>query len=117
MPDPAVLVVGAGPAGLTAAHELASRGVGPVWVVDREAVAGGVPRHCDHTGFGLQDLHRTLRGPSYARRLTDRAVDAGAVLRLSTTVAGVAPDGAATLVGPGGLEVVHPEVVLLATGA
>ena len=29
-------------------------------------------------------------------------------LRLSTTVAGVAPDGAATLVGPGGLEVVRP---------
>ena len=117
MGDPAVLVVGAGPAGLTAAHELAHRGVGPVWVVDREAVSGGVPRHCDHTGFGLQDLHRTMRGPTYARHLTARAVDAGAVLRLLTTVAGVAPDGAATLVGPGGLEVVHPDVVLLATGA
>jgi len=117
MGNPAVLVVGAGPAGLTAAHELVVRGVGPVWVVDREAVAGGVPRHCDHTGFGLQDLHRTMPGPSYARHLTARAVDSGAVLRLSTTVAGVATDGAATLVGPGGLEIVHPDVVLLATGA
>jgi thioredoxin reductase len=117
MIDPAVLVVGAGPAGLSAAHELAARGVGPVVVVDREAVAGGVPRHCDHTGFGLQDLHRSMTGPAYARHLATRATGAGAVLRLSTTVTGVAPDGTATLVGPSGLEVVRPGVVLLATGA
>ena len=36
MTDPVVLVVGAGPAGLSAARELAARGVGPVLVVDRE---------------------------------------------------------------------------------
>jgi len=117
MGDPKVLVVGAGPAGLSAAHELCDRGIGPVWVVERESVPGGVPRHCDHTGFGLQDLHRSMRGPSYARHLTARAVDTGAILRPSTTVAGVVPDGAVTLVGPGGREVVHPDVVLLATGA
>jgi thioredoxin reductase len=117
MIDPAVLVVGAGPAGLSAAHELAARGVGPVVVVDREAVAGGVPRHCDHTGFGLQDLHRSMNGPSYARHLAARATGVGVILRLSTTVAGVTPHGTATLIGPSGLEEVRPGVVLLATGA
>ncbi|HEY4927727.1 MAG TPA: FAD-dependent oxidoreductase [Acidimicrobiales bacterium] len=117
MTDPAVLVVGAGPAGLSAARELAVHGVGPVVVVDRESVAGGVPRHCDHTGFGLQDLHRSVTGPAYARHLATRAVNAGADLRLSTTVAEVAPDGSAMLVGPAGIEVVRPTAVLLATGA
>ena len=117
MNDPVVLVVGAGPAGLSAAHELAVRGVGPVVVVDREAAAGGVPRHCDHTGFGLQDLHRSMKGPSYARHLAARAIGVGVILRLSTTVARVTPHGSATLVGPSGLEEVRPDVVLLATGA
>jgi len=115
--DPVVLVVGAGPAGLSAAYELAVRKVGQVVVVDREAAAGGVPRHCDHTGFGLQDLHRSMNGPSYARHLAARATGAGVILRLSTTVTGVTPHGTATLVGPSGLKEVHPDVVLLATGA
>lgn len=117
MTGPAVLVVGAGPAGLSAARELASRGISPVVVVDRETVAGGVPRHCDHTGFGLQDLHRPMTGPAYARHLTARANDAGAVVRLATTVAGVSPAGEVTLVGPGGIDIVHPGAILLATGA
>ena len=112
-----VLVVGAGPAGLTAARELRLRGVGPVLVVDRESVPGGVPRHCDHAGFGLQDLHRPMSGPAYARHLTRRATEVGADLRVSTTVTGVADDGSVTLTGPGGVEVVRPAAVLLATGA
>jgi len=115
--DPAVLVVGAGPAGLSAARELGVRGIGPVLVVDREADPGGVPRHFDHTGFGLQDLRRALTGPAYARLLTRRAEEAGARIRTSTTVSGLADDGTVTLVGPDGIGSVRPRVVLLATGA
>ena len=76
-----------------------------------------MPRHCDHNGFGLQDLHRAMTGPAYARRLADRAAGAGVCIRLSTTVAEVASDGSATLVGPDGIDVVRPRPVLLATGA
>jgi len=115
--DPAVLVVGAGPAGLSASLELADRQPGPVVVVDREEDGGGVPRHCDHTGFGLVDLHRSMTGPVYARHLVSRARSAGVRLLLSTTVVGVAPDGTVTLVGPNGLDEVRPGAVVLATGA
>ncbi len=60
---PEVVIVGAGPTGLSAAAELRRLGVASVLVVDREREPGGVPRHCDHTGFGLQDLHRCMGGP------------------------------------------------------
>ncbi|HEY1134248.1 MAG TPA: FAD-dependent oxidoreductase, partial [Nocardioides sp.] len=55
-----VVVVGGGPSGLTAATALAER-LGPtatVLVLDREREAGGIPRHSDHTGYGMRDLRR-----------------------------------------------------------
>ncbi len=67
-----VVVVGAGPAGLSAARELRRLGAGSVLVADREAAAGGVPRHSAHTGYGLRDLRRVMTGPSYARALAGR---------------------------------------------
>jgi thioredoxin reductase len=113
--DPSVLVVGAGPTGLSAAAELGRRGV-DVLVVEREAVPGGIPRHTEHQGFGLQDLRRSMSGPAYAARLVEHARTAGATLRCSTTVAEVDRTGV-TLVGPTGIERLAPTTVLLATGA
>ena len=118
--DVAVVVVGAGPAGLSAAVELRRLGVGPVLVADREAEAGGVPRHSWHTGYGLRDLRRVLTGPAYARSLVSAALAAGAELRTGTTVTGwtTGPDGAhaVTMTSPAGRQTVQAAAVLLATG-
>jgi thioredoxin reductase len=111
-----VLVVGAGPAGLAAAIELRRAGVDQVLVADREEVAGGVPRHCQHTGFGLRDLHRALTGPAYARRYAAAAARAGAEIRTGTTVTGWAGDRELTLTSPHGIETVGAGAVLVATG-
>jgi len=133
-----VLVIGAGPAGLTAAAELRRLGVGRVLVADREVEPGGVPRHSQHTGYGLRDLHRVMTGPAYARALTDAALRAGAEVRAGCTVTALRADGAETSPGlatqahgatqPGperltavltsalGVEAVLPSAVLLATG-
>ena len=111
-----VVVVGAGPAGLSAAVELRRLGVGSVLVADREAEGGGVPRHCFHTGFGLRDLHRVMTGPAYARALATSAARAGAELRLGTTVTGFDAAGTVTLTSGRGVETVRAAAVLLATG-
>jgi thioredoxin reductase len=114
-----VLVIGAGPAGLSAARELGRLGVASVVVAERETEPGGIPRHSRHTGYGLRDLHRVMTGPAYARALTNAAVSAGAELRPGTTVTGLsafAHGCVATLTSSRGIETVQAAAVLLATG-
>lgn len=81
-----VLIVGAGPAGLAAALELKKLGIQDVVVVERESEAGGIPRLCGHTGFGLRDLHRITTGPNYAHRYREMAENAGIKIHTNTTI-------------------------------
>jgi thioredoxin reductase len=114
-----VLLVGAGPAGLSAATELKRLGVGSVVVIERESEAGGVPRHCGHPPFGMQEFKRVLTGPAYARRLARRAERAGVELRLQTSVVAIDRDGddpAVSLTSPAGVSALRAERILLATG-
>lgn len=115
--DAAVVIVGAGPAGLTAAAQLAGRVAGEVLVLDRERTAGGIPRHSDHPGYGWRDLHRSISGPEYARRLVERAARAGAALRTEAMVTGWAGDHALEVTSPQGRFRVDAGAVVLATGA
>ncbi|MER5358472.1 FAD-dependent oxidoreductase [Streptomyces sp. NPDC002785] len=114
---PDVLIIGAGPAGLTAAAELAHRGAGHILVVDREHQAGGIPRHSDHTGYGLRDLRRVMSGPAYARHLVERATTAGAEIRTRTMVTGWADDNTVDVTSPDGRYRIRPKALVLATGA
>jgi NADPH-dependent 2,4-dienoyl-CoA reductase/sulfur reductase-like enzyme len=124
-----VLVVGAGPAGLAAALELKRLGVKDVVIAERESEAGGIPRMCGHTGFGLRDLHRVMTGPSYARKYREMVEEAGIKIYTSTTItswndaAGTAArhlrdGGLSTLnvTSPDGLGTIEAKSVLLATG-
>lgn len=110
-----VVVVGAGPAGLSAAAALAPHV--DVLVLDREGETGGVPRHSDHPGYGIRDLKRFLSGPEYARRLTGAARRAGAELQTHATVTGWAGDRSLEVTSPAGRMRVDARAVVLATGA
>lgn len=113
-----VLIVGGGPAGLSAATELARRGhAARVALIEREDVAGGIPRHCAHPGFGLRDLHRFLCGPAYARRLTERALEAGARLFTQTMMTDWCDRHAVEVTSPRGRHRIEARAVVLATGA
>ncbi|MBU2664836.1 FAD-dependent oxidoreductase [Actinoplanes bogorensis] len=112
-----VLIVGGGPAGLTAAAALAPRVDGPVLVLDRERTMGGIPRHSDHPGYGLRDLRRFISGPAYARRLTDLAAAAGAQLETEAMVTGWASSHAVEVTSPRGRRTMTADAVVLATGA
>lgn len=113
-----VLVIGAGPSGLTAATALAPQlPAGQVVVLDREATAGGIPRHSDHTGYGIRDLKRVMTGPSYARHLVASALAAGAEIRTEAMATGWAGDRTVEITSPKGRYSITADVVVLATGA
>jgi thioredoxin reductase len=96
-----VAIVGGGPAGLTAAATLAPLVDGEVLVIEREAETGGIPRHSDHPGYGIRDLHR----------------DAGAALETDAMVTGWAGERRLQVTSPRGRREVHADAVVLATGA
>lgn len=113
-----VLVIGAGPAGLSAATRLRKLGVANVMVVEREPMGGGIPRHCGHPPFGMREFGWVMTGPAYARRLVDRAVKSGVELQLGCTVVSIdhADDLAVTCTSNRGLLTVVAKRVVIATG-
>ena len=115
MADADVLVVGAGPAGLAAATELARAGK-RVIVLEREAEAGGIPRHCGHYPFGMREFHRLLGGPDYAARLREAALAAGVTLHTRTTVTALRPGAVVEITDDTGPATLTAGAVLLATG-
>ena len=86
-----VIIVGGGPTGLSAARRLADLGIRDVVVLEREAKAGGIPRHCGHLGFGWQSHQRLWTGPRFAAELRKSAK--GLDIRTATTVLELLKDG------------------------
>ena len=115
--DAAVVVIGAGPAGLAAASALAANGVRKVLVIERDDEAGGLPRFCHHPGFGWEYTHRLETGPSLARRLL-RALDPDAVtIATRTSALAIGPGPEIEIVGVDcGHARLRPRAVILATG-
>ncbi len=94
------VIVGGGPSGLAAAIELRGLGISPVTVIEREREAGGIPRHSDHTGFGLRDLRTVLSGPRYAARYRELADEAAVEILTETMVTEWEGERALKLTGP-----------------
>ena len=109
-----VVIIGAGPAGLTAARVLRDNGIRDVLVLDRATAAGGLPRHCGHPGFGLFDFRRVWTGPVYAQHLIEAA--RGVEVMADATVTRIGPKGRIEIAAKAGLETIEARAILIATG-
>ncbi len=78
---PGCVVIGAGPAGLTAAHELAKQGVTSL-VLESDDVVGGLSRTSRHRGYGF-DIggHRFFTKVPYVRELWEEILGDEFLLR------------------------------------
>ncbi len=111
-----VAVIGAGPSGLSAAITMKKSKIQGVVVLEREAEAGGIPRHCGHPPFGIREFQRVLTGPKYAKKLVETAQNAGVIIALKTSVTMLNPEGGLNLTSPEGTKQLTAKRVLLATG-
>ncbi len=66
-----LVVVGGGPAGLSAAVEAYEQGVRKILILERDKELGGILNQCIHNGFGLHRFKEELTGPEYSRRYID----------------------------------------------
>ena len=112
-----VLIIGGGPAGLSCAIELKKLGVGAVRVIEREAQAGGVPRHSNHLGYGIRDLGKFMTGPAYAKTYVAKALKAGVVISTATTATNWTQGTSVETTSQAGIEIIHAQAIVLATGA
>ena len=68
-----VIVIGGGPAGLSAAISARRSGADSVLILERDSEPGGILNQCIHNGFGLHTFQEELTGPEYAARFIAQA--------------------------------------------
>ena len=111
-----LIVVGAGPAGLSAAIEAADCGMDTV-VFDENSRPGGQLFKQIHKFFGSQEHHAGTRGVQIGKELVDDARSSGAEVILDTAVMGIFPHKELTIHTQGHVTHVKADQIILATGA
>jgi sarcosine oxidase subunit alpha len=114
---PELVVVGAGPAGISAALEAASHGV-KVTLVDRDETLGGQLIKQTHKFFGWHRKSAGTRGILIAQKLASEVRQNPAITVLNSTEAlGYYHDGTLLVETPGGIDRIQAGAMVVATGA
>ena len=111
-----LLIIGGGPAGLSAAIRAKEEGLERVTILERNTHLGGILNQCIHHGFGLHIFNEELTGPEYAQRLIDRATGLGVDFSLNTMVTDITSERQVTYVNRQGVKKVEAKAIILGMG-
>ncbi len=81
-----LIIIGGGPAGMSAAVSAYENGVRDILILERDAHLGGILQQCIHNGFGLHRFKEELTGPEYAGRYIDMVKERNIPYMLNTMV-------------------------------
>ena len=112
-----IVVIGGGPAGLSAAIAAYDAGCRSILILERDVQLGGILNQCIHNGFGLHTFGEELTGPEYAQRDIDKVKELGIEVRCGTTVLSIDENRFVTAVSKEkGIQLFEAGALILAMG-
>jgi len=112
-----LVIIGGGPAGMSAAVAAYESGVHNLLILERDAHLGGILQQCIHNGFGLHRFGEELTGPEYAWRYEKQVRELEIPYKLNTMVLDITPDKVVTATNSEeGIFQIQAKAVILAMG-
>ena len=112
-----LVIIGGGPAGMSAAVAAYDAGLRNILILERDTSLGGILRQCIHNGFGLHRFKEELTGPEYAYRYELQVRERNIPFKLNTMVLDITPDKVITAMNSeDGMFTIEAKAIILAMG-
>ncbi len=112
-----LVIIGGGPAGMSAAIAAYEKGIRDILILERDSSLGGILQQCIHNGFGLHKFGEELTGPEYAWRYEKKVRELGIAVKLNTMVLDISEDKIVTATNSeDGIFQIQAQAIILAMG-
>ena len=112
-----LVIVGGGPAGMSAAVAAYDAGIRDILILERDKSLGGILRQCIHNGFGLHRFKEELTGPEYAYRYEIQVRERNIPFKTETMVLDIDENRVITAMnGTDGMFQIQAKAIILAMG-
>ena len=112
-----LVIIGGGPAGMSAAIAAYESGIKDILIIERDNSLGGILQQCIHNGFGLHKFGEELTGPEYAYKYEKRVRELDIPVKLGTMVLNITDDKVITATNPvDGIFEIKAKSIILAMG-
>lgn len=111
-----VVIVGGGPAGLSAAVSVKNSGIDNILIIERNESLGGILNQCIHEGFGVEIFKETLTGPEYMQKFIDKVEGLEIPYLLNSMVLDISGDKKLLVSGREGLYEIQAKSIILSMG-